>query len=256
MWTLEYDLKGRSLKLLRSGSRLPLVHARVARAEQFEIPSFDGLTIQAFLFTTNAPEARGKAGTIIYIPPRTYQIRWNYDIQPQLIANCGFNYVGINYRGIDGFGTSFSRLYDPKLAAQDVITLTRRLIKDGTIDRRCLFLMSQSEGSAVMKEVLVQAPTLWTAGIFQGGVAWSSFEEFKPQLLPPLFITIGRNDPSYNFMREVERWAKKNDLPTKTHYLDNYGHFNADSMKRMEQEKEIAQFLIETGFRKMPERKP
>ncbi len=242
----EYELKTQNLRQLRSGSRIPLAHAQIARAEEFNIPSFDGLSIQGFLFTTNSPEGAAKAGTVIYLPPRTYQMRRKYDLQPELIANCGFNIVGINYRGMDGFGTSFSRRYDAELAAQDVLFVTRQLIRNGRIGDKPLYLLSQSLGSEVMKEVLVQEPGLWAAAIFQGSVIRDGFETFKAEKFPSLFLTIGRNDPAYVFTKNIENWAKANKVPVKSFYVENYAHYNADVSKTFQQERAIAEFLIET----------
>jgi hypothetical protein len=242
----EYELKTHNLRQLRSGSRIPLAHAQIARAEEFNIPSFDGLSIQGFLFTTNSPDDAAKAGTVIYLPPRTYQMRRKYDLQPELIANCGFNIVGINYRGMDGFGSSFSRRYDAELAAQDVLFVTHQLIRAGRIGDKPLYLLSQSLGSEVMKEVLVKEPGLWTAAIFQSGVPWNGFEGFKPAAMPSLFVSIGRSDPAYGFMKRFEDWATDNKIQVKSFYIENYGHYNADISKTFQQERAIAEFLIET----------
>jgi hypothetical protein len=244
----EYDLKTHSLRELRSGSRIPLLHAKLARVQKLEIPSFDGLMIQGYLFTTNTIDGAKKTGTVIYIPPRTYQMRRNYDLQPELIANCGFNIVGINYRGMDGFGTDFSRLYDAKEAAKDVLYVTRHLINTGVIGHGPLCLLSQSLGSEVMKEVLVLEPGLWKAAIFQGSVIWGGFDAFQTNHFPRLFITIGREDPAFPFMRDFETWAQSRDISVKTFYLDNYSHYKGDLSKGNQQEKEIARFLGEIGL--------
>jgi acetyl esterase/lipase len=216
----------------------------ISRVEEFSVPSFDGLPIQGFLFSTNTAGVGPRPGAVIYIPPRTYQMRRKYDLQPELIANSGFDIVGVNYRGMDGFGSDFSRLYDAEEAARDVLFVTRQLIREGKIGAKPLYLLSQSLGSEVMKEVLMQDRELWSGAIFQGSVIRGGFEDFNPKGFPPLFLTIGENDPAYEFTRRFERWAADQDVSVKTFYVGNYAHYNADLAKAFQQEISIVEFLI------------
>lgn len=241
----KYELEGRHLRRLRPGNKVPLVRSKIVAPDSRRYPSFDGLEIPTYLFAAVKGAGAVARGTVVGIPPPTDQCNRYYQPRPQVLSNLGFDYVGINYRGCDGYGLAYSALFDEALAARDVVTVVRRMRESGVIGTGPLYLVCQSGSGGVFRRVLELEPRLWT-----GCIAVKSALGGVPKIdastkRPPLLFVIGDSDPLLPVVRrelesiEASGWACDFAL------IDNYAHLNVNPFGRRTKERRIAEFLRE-----------
>ena len=242
----EYDIRSRQLRLLAPGNRIPFSRAKIVVPEMVRVPSFDGFQIPVYTFRSVQASNRQKpSATIIAIPPRTDQCSRYYQTRPQFLANLGFDYIGINYRGCDGYGTEYSRLYDLDEAAKDVVAVVRHLVGSGSIAAGPLILTGQSEGCDVLSRVLAIAPELWSAGVLVRGSLSAVDALQQSHIMPPLRFIIGENDPAFELVKKNIGELKQLSWPAKGHFIPNYTHLNVDPIGRRAEEETLASFVLE-----------
>ncbi len=235
----KYELATQQLRQLRPGNKLPLTHARVVVPQMKRYRSFDGLEIPTYFFSaTNGVNPR-TAPTVIAIPPPTDQCNRYYQPRPQFLPNLGFNYVGINYRGCDGYGLTYSALYDEDKAARDILTIVHSMLDAGEIPKNSLFLVCQSGGGGVFRRVLELEPDLW-----KGGVAAKASMGGLPQLderqsKPPILFVIGDSDPILaSVQRDIEK-CREIGWPYEFYLIKDFTHLNIDPFGQRNQERRI-----------------
>jgi predicted esterase len=168
-----------------------------------------------------------------------------HEIQPQLLANLGFYYAGVNYRGVDGYGRAFSRQVNSAKAAEDVLAAIKFLIGKIHCDTNRIFLTSQSNGSAVLCKFLERFPTVARAAVLQGPSVLPSLDTPQVPGFPRLFVTLGANDPYYRRACRLQAWSEAHHAPIEFQYVRNYTHFTEGAIEaRVAQEKAIAEFLL------------
>jgi len=245
----KYELATQQLRQLRPGNKLPLAQARVVSPEMKRYRSFDGLEIPTYFFSaTNGANPR-TAPTVIAIPPPSDQCNRHYQPRPQILPNLGFNYVGINYRGCDGYGLTYAALFDEDKAAKDILAVVHSMIDAGEIQKNSLFLVCQSGGGGVFRRVIELEPNLWQACVAAkaslGGLP--QFDEHESK--PPILFVIGDSDPILPSVQADIRNCRKNGWPYEFYLIENYTHLNVDPFGRRNKERRIAQFLIQHATR-------
>jgi dipeptidyl aminopeptidase/acylaminoacyl peptidase len=240
----EYDLGRKSLRpvvsCMGSGS---VCHVVVPQERR--VKSFDGVEIPCFIFpppalararpSENGAAAPKKYPVVIYLPPSSAQFQRRFEARSQLMANVGFYYVAVNYRGCDGYGREYAGLQDAAGAARDVLAVYEELRKDPAVDTRNVFLCTLCSVSTPGLELLATAPELWRGAIFSHPAGWSEDGRYQPKQFPPLLITNGDQDNSLPSTKEFKSWADVNGVEAKLvvyrnmeHVLGNQEQFGDD----------------------------
>ena len=178
------------------------------------------------------------------MPPRTGPCHRGYERRPQLLANLGFYYACVNYRGCDGYGRLYSAQWEAEKAAEDVLQAIQELTKNPHIDAEKVFAVSVSAGSSVLQCLLRRFPGRIRAAAFIEPVAWEPDDLLEANSLPHLFVSIGRNDPGLRFVETLQRWTRSHRFPAEFLYIPNYSHLGVDIPKRVAEEKALAEFLL------------
>jgi acetyl esterase/lipase len=239
-----YDLATRALTCLEPGSRLPFKHSKISEARSLSVQSADGIGIPLYLFLPTDQDSTNKHPLVAYIPPRTGPAHRGYELRPQLMANLGFYYAGINYRGCDGYGRLYSEHWDEEKAAEDVFRAIRQLAQQPDIDPERVFAVSASAGSSVLQRFLRKFPGTVRAAAFLEPVAWQPDDLIEARPLPQLFVSIGRNDSRLGFVQTLQKWTRAHKVPAEFLYIPDYAHFTHDIPKRMAEERALAEFFF------------
>jgi pimeloyl-ACP methyl ester carboxylesterase len=240
----KYDLATKALTCVEPGRTAPFKHARVSEARSLTAQSSDGLSIPIHVFPPTDEAPGRKHPLVAYIPPRTGPAHRGYEIRPQLLANLGFYYAGINYRGCDGYGRKYSEAWDEEKAAEDVVRAIRMLAQQPGVDGQRVFAVSASAGSSVLQRLLRKFPGAVRAAAFLEPVPWEPDDLLEGGALPPLFISIGRNDSRLPFVEAFQKWTRAHGVPATFLYISNYAHFTQDILKREAEERALAEFLF------------
>jgi dienelactone hydrolase len=230
----EYDLARKSLRRVVSwmGSGEPVCQA--VEPEERRVKSFDGLEIPWFMFppvepTGGRPLTKGggvprKHPVVIYLPPSSFQFQRRFEARSQLMANLGFYYIAVNYRGCDGYGKAYAGLQDTAGAARDVLAVYEDLRKNPAVDTRNIFLCMMSSGSSLGLELLATAPELWRGVVFFQPAGWGEDERYRPKQFPPLLITTGDQDGALSSLKQFKAWADANGIEAKLMVYRNMEH--------------------------------
>jgi len=237
----EYDIKRRELQLLAPGNRMPLRNATVISPEMREISAADGGKIPFYYF--HCPPGRSVRGAVIAIPPRTDQMSRYYQTRPQFMANAGFDYIAVNYRGCDGYGTAASSQYDPRRAAQDVLSVVNQLISTGEIDQRSLLLCAQSAGGEVLGQVLENGTNRWRACVLIRSELQRE-PEGSHAMMPMLFVC-GDNDSAFGRVQANVAQLIGAGWPVALKVIRNQAHLYVDPVGRWDEEESVASFVIQ-----------
>jgi dipeptidyl aminopeptidase/acylaminoacyl peptidase len=240
----KYDLTTKALTCLEPGSRVPFKHAQISEARSLSVQSTDGLTIPIYLFPPIDEGSGQKHPLVAYLPPRTGPAHRGYEIRPQLLANLGFYYAGINYRGCDGYGRVYSEQWDEGKAAEDVFRAISELKQQPRVDAQRIFAVSASAGSSVLQRLLRKFPGTVRAAAFLEPIAWEPDDLLEAGPLPHLFVSIGSNDLRLRFVQTLQKWTRKHGAPAEFLYISNYAHFAPDIPKRIAEERALAEFLF------------
>jgi dipeptidyl aminopeptidase/acylaminoacyl peptidase len=240
----KYDLATKALSCLEPGNTVPFKHARISEARSLSVRSSDGLTIPIYLFPPTDPDSGQKHPLVAYLPPITGPAHRGYEIRPQLLANLGFYYAGINYRGCDGYGRLYSTQWDEDKAAEDVFGAIQALRQQFPVDAQRVFTVSVSASSIVLQRLMRKYPGTIRASVFLEPAGWEPEDLLEARPLPRLFVSIGRNDAGIEFVQKLQQWTKSHAVPAQFLYISNYGHFAQDIRKREVEERALAQFLL------------
>jgi Prolyl oligopeptidase family len=232
--TWEYNLNEHKLREITSSIRKPFNKCQIAEPSELQVKSFDGLKIPIFRFAPivgnngnglrNGAISKEKHPVVIYLPPPTFQFQKAYEPHSQLMANLGFEFVAINFRGCDGYGKAFSDLSDPVAAAKDVLAVYDELIKDPSVDRQNVFLWSCSASSPVAFDLLALSPSAWSGVALETPASSPDLESFEPKSLPAMVIVIGDEDDQFSNMKKFHSWASDNTIDLKLVVLANNAH--------------------------------
>jgi pimeloyl-ACP methyl ester carboxylesterase len=240
-----YDLATQSLNCLRPGAQLPFKISKISEARSLSVRTPDGLNIPVYLFPPTDTDTVKKYPLVVFVPPRTGPSRRGYEFRPQLLTNLGFYYAGVNYRGCDGYGASYSAQWNEEKAAGDVFQAIQELSKELQCDTQRVFAVTASAGSSVLQSFLRQFPAVLRGAVLLGSVAPGYDQLLEVERLPRLFVSIGRNDAEFRYVQGFEKWTKLHGVSASFQYLPNYAHFGPDIPKRIAQERAVAEFLLD-----------
>src|SRR5690606_3737121 len=106
----------------------------------------------------------------------------------QFLANIGFYFLAVNYRGVDGYGRDYSDSYHPPTAAKDILAAYEWLIQNPNVDRKNIFIFSMSGGTPICMELLATAPKLWRGMAIDKPGGMPVDARLNPRRLPKLFL--------------------------------------------------------------------
>jgi len=146
----------------------------LASVKPISLNARDGQELHGYL--TVPKEGNKNNNALVVLPhggPHGVRDYPKYDSEVQLLANRGYSVLQINFRGSDGYGTSFEQAgYRNwgKVMVDDVIDATHWAIEKGVADkdRVCIYGASYGGYSALMSAV--KAPDLYKCAIGYVGV--------------------------------------------------------------------------------------
>lgn len=244
----EYNIDKQRLRQVTRGILHPLKASTLITPKEFRAKSFDGLEVPYFIFPPRQRETdkkdRGRQSpVVIYIPPRTFQVQRVFDPRAEILANLGFYFVGVNYRGCDGYGSLYASKADAVDGAKDVLAVYREVMRNPLVDKENVFLMTSSYGSTITFEVLILAPDLWRAAAFMHPQAPSI--ERLPKNLPPLYLRTWKSDPHLHNLIKLKEWADSNGLEMILQGNTADEHIDYSTLNARERQDHIARFYIE-----------
>lgn len=159
---------------VRSGFDADLGPASLSSPELVRYPSFDGLSVPAFLFHPSARADR-PAPTLFFVHggPES-QLRPSFNPVIQYFAQRGFLVVAPNVRGSTGYGKRYSHLddVDKRLdSVRDLAAGAEWLAAQGLADPHRIAVMGGSYGGYLVLAALTERPDLWAAGVDIVGIA-------------------------------------------------------------------------------------
>ena len=236
----EYDVVSRRLQLIAPGNRMPFEKSMVVAPQMLSVPSFDGEPVPVYFFRRRSGVRA--LGTVVAIPPPTDQASRYYQARPQFLANVGFDYVAINYRGCDGYGTAASQSYEPRRAARDVVAVVEGLIRDGRISAGPIFLVTQSAGGEVLRNLLDTASFKWNGCVF----VRSAYSEALPARtnMPPMLFVCGDQDRVLPAVRANLDALRSVSWPADLVEIENQAHLYVDPEGRRQEESAVGAFLL------------
>ena len=151
-----------------------LAPAELSRPELVRYPSFDGLSVPAYLFHPPGG-AGGPPPALFYVHggPES-QLRPSFNPVIQYFSQRGFLVVAPNVRGSTGYGKRYSHLDDVEKrpdSVRDLAAGAEWLVARGLADRRRIAVMGGSYGGYMVLASLTERPDLWAAGVEIVGIA-------------------------------------------------------------------------------------
>lgn len=226
----EYDTTKRTLRQLVAATNWPFAASRIVEPREHRYKAEDGVEVPYFVLS---PAGLAKAGTrsrkspvILFLPAATWQFQRAFELQSQLMANLGFYYVAVNYRGCDGYGRNYASLQDTRAAAQDIVGILKTLARDPKVDARNVFLWSNSSGSAMVHELLEANPGRWRGAIIDHPGGWPSGARTPGKRQPPLLFVSGDQDRFLPSVAAFVAWARTNQMSADLMVQTNCGHLN------------------------------
>ena len=242
----EYQLKSMTNRMLIRGNKKEFRETVVSVPTQATVVSFDGLRIPTYLFPPKDCQAGRQYPLAIYLPPRTAQCSRGYELQAQMLANLGFYYLGVNYRGCDGYGRDYAARWDAPMAAQDVRAVIQEALKDPRFDKTRIFMVGLSESCLVLSHYLALDPKTLKAIVFESPGSFDVGSPLAADRLPSLLVSVGDHDPALESVRAFAQWARDNSAAAQFYYIKDFGHPGSTEIRaRVEQEKRTAKFLLE-----------
>lgn len=230
-------LPGRDVRLSNSRLTIPLLTNVLASDRSFQIP------IYHFPASPSAPYR----GTVILIPPRTDQCNRHHQPRPQFLSNLGYDVVGVNYRGCEGYGTAFASLYAPHQAAKDVLDVISHLKSSHMLHEGIIALVAQSEGAHVLNEVLSTDTNQYSAIAIIRGHLPSIEAIFNRDSKPPILFAIGDADPELSRVQRNVIGLRSKGWDVAFSIFENHSHLNVSVDGRRREESTLASFLLTRG---------
>jgi dipeptidyl aminopeptidase/acylaminoacyl peptidase len=180
---LWYLLDARTMKMQLIAEQMPGIDPRrMQPMRTLEYPSFDGLSIPAYLTLPGKPDKPVPTVVLVHGGPWARD-HWKWDAEVQNLAAHGYAVFQPQFRGSTGFGKEFEEAGYGQygLAMQDDITAgVRHLIAQKIADPDRICIMGASYGGYAALEGLVKTPELFKCGVSVSGVtdlvAWQTSE--------------------------------------------------------------------------------
>lgn len=244
----EYSLTNRALRRVKEGTDDPFKACRIIEPTEYRVTSPDGVRVPCFLFTPDHRKSglfTRKTPAVVFLPPATGQFKRSFDARAELLANLGFYFLAVNYRGCDGYGREYSQLGSASGAAQDILAALNDLLsRVPDVDRKRIFLSSSSDGSALAYELLAEAPERWRAVVMESPTA-PPMARLNAGELPPIFFATGDQDGAFRSLMEFQQWGNQGGADIRSITLTNSGHITYKSNQRKEKLEKVSRFILE-----------
>lgn len=152
------------------GARSGLLLDRLAHSRFFTFQARDGQKLSGRILLPKV--ATGKPALIVSAGyDLTQRTTAGYQPFMQLWASRGYAVLEVNHRGVDGFGQTFAKAGEMKVAtamADDLVDGTRHAIAAGWVDSRRVALVGQGNGGVLALHTLVRNQDLFGAWINLG----------------------------------------------------------------------------------------
>ncbi|CAM6004943.1 unnamed protein product [Sphagnum balticum] len=240
-----YDIPTQTLRRVVAGSEVPLKLAEIIIPEQKIVVS-EKLLIPYYVFAppiSKEPTPK-KHPLILYLPAPTWQVQRVYENKGQFYANIGFYYVGVNYRGCDGYGVNYASHRGSSKAYLDVLAVLRDLSNNPLIDTNNVFLYSNSGGGEVESQLIEHQPTFWRGAVFDHAGVSVFDSETTLSRLPAFFLIGGDQDPELPIEKYFHVWAKENGVESSLLVEKNCGHLNWKTSELKEEQRQVCEFFI------------
>jgi pimeloyl-ACP methyl ester carboxylesterase len=156
----------------------------------------------------------------------------------------GIYYVAVNYRGCDGYGLDYAQLRDTSAAVRDILGILNEVSRDERVDASNVFLYSQSDGGALIYELLAKEPGRWRGAMLDHPPTTSPDPRWRAQKLPPLMIISGDQDRFLPALVRVAAWARTNQIPVNLIVQTNCGHLNWKTAETREVARQMVKFCF------------
>jgi len=166
------DTKKMTLKAIAT-ARPEIAPARMQPMQLFHYPSFDGLSIPAYLTLPGRPDKPAPTIVLIHGGPQARD-HWGWHQDVQLYASRGYAVFQPQFRGSSGFGKHFEEAgygqWGQAMQA-DITAGVRYLIDHKIADPDRICIIGGSYGGYAALWGLAQAPDLYKCGVSLAGVS-------------------------------------------------------------------------------------
>ena len=166
------DTKAMSMKLV--GQRMPSIDPdRMQPMRTLHYPSFDGLSIPAYLTLPGKPSGPAPTVVLIHGGPQARD-RWAFDVEAQILAAHGYAVFQPQFRGSSGFGKKFEEAgYGQwgQAMQEDINAGVRYLVEQKIADPQRLCIVGGSYGGYAALWALAKDPQLFKCGVSLAGVS-------------------------------------------------------------------------------------
>ncbi len=166
------DTKSMSMQLV--AKRIPGVDVeRTQPVQTLHYPSFDGLSIPAYLTLPGKPTKPAPTVVLIHGGPQARD-RWDYDAEVQILAAHGYVVFQPQFRGSTGFGKKFEEAgYGQwgRAMQEDINSGVKYLVEQKIADPERLCIVGSSYGGYAALWALAKDPQLFKCGASVAGVS-------------------------------------------------------------------------------------
>lgn len=160
------DRKANRLQAL-GGARDGIVPERLVRSRYITFSARDGQKLSGRIIL---PSVSAGKPPLIVSAGATLNRRSTLVYQPfmQLLATRGYAVLEVNHRGVQGFGQSFAKAGEMKIAttmSDDLADAVRHVIGQGWVDPKRVAILGQDEGGVLALHALVRNQELYSAWI-------------------------------------------------------------------------------------------
>ena len=161
---------------------------------------------------------------MLYLPPASWQFQRGFDQPAEFYANLNCWYVAVNYRGGDGYGRKYGEMQNTANAAHDVEVVLSKIQTNTNVDMARIILVSESNGSDVLLELLRNSTNHWRGAILLHPETAGLESEGPPPASPPLLIVAGDLERSKSLLGEFTTVAQQMGVPAQLILQKNTGH--------------------------------
>jgi len=196
---------------------------------------------RAHVYRCQDPRVGKPGALVIGVPPHTDQVSRMYDPRAQILVNAGFDYIGVNYAGCDGYSSKLSQSYDVSSAATDVSEIIDRLLAEERYqDIPCIGVFQSASGDL--------APTLVDKCRSQfAGIAFirasADFDSSSRGRIRRTLAICGEEDDVFLKAMDMTQSLRRSRIPAEFVTLGRVGHLYVDSTVRRREESGLLKFV-------------
>ena len=130
----------------------------------------------------------------------------------------------MNYRGSDGYDRKYAEMQNNAGAAKDVLAVLGQIGADPNLDLSRVMLVSESNGSDVLLELLRNSTNHWRGAIVLHPETAGIESEGPPPAAPPLLVIAGDLERSKDLLTQFAVLATQMGIPNQLILQKNTGH--------------------------------